>query len=63
MFSRGDVVIYFRGQVFAHLGVMAGRRVILKDGGEGMGLVTDSADAEKVGREGWGWHPGLSKEL
>lgn len=51
------MVIYFRGQVFAHLGVVAGRHVILKEGGEGMGLVTDSADAEQVGREGLGGGP------
>ena len=63
MFSRGDVVIYFSRQVFAHLGVVADRCVILKDDGEGMGLVTDSADAEKMGREGWGWRPGLPREL
>ena len=46
---------------------MAARCVILKEGGEGMGLVTDSADAEQVGREGWGGgraqsYPGSNKQ-
>ena len=33
--------MYFVGQVFTYLGVMAGRHMIHKDGGEGMGLATD----------------------
>lgn len=40
-FLRGNVVMYFVGQVFTYLGVMAGRHMIYKDGGEGMGLATD----------------------